>query len=531
MKYARIELALVIVCVAALSAAAAVLVNRSGWTLDYGDAEAHLNIARRIVDSRTPGFDQIGTVWLPLPHLLMLPFVGADALWQSGLAGAIPAAACFVAAAVFLFAAARRAFRSSAAAFAALGLFALNPNLLYLQATPMTEPVFLACLMALLYFSVLFKTNQSPMVVASAALAALAASLTRYEGWFLIPFAAGYFLIAAKHRRISTALAFLGIASLGPASWLAHNWWYYGNPLEFYNGPYSAKAIYQHALDQKMAPYAGDHDWAKAWLYYRTAVQLSVGWVVIGAAALGLAPVAAKRILWPFGLLLLPPVFYVWSMHSSATPIFVPTLWPNSYYNTRYGLAALPLLAFCGGALVLMAPQRLRPVVAVGVLLAAAWPWVMDAQPGAWVCWKESQVNSEARRGWTEQAAQFLRQQYQSGSGVFTGSGDLTAVFREAGIPLRQTLNDGNEPAWMAATKRPALFLHEQWALAFSGDAVATAVQRLPFSSGPQYELVMSIITKGAPVVEIYKRHNVPRLSSGRAPESKELPESDNDEQ
>src|SRR4051812_19767499 len=48
----------------------------NGWILYYGDAEAHLNIARRVIDSRTPGYEQIGTVWLPLPHVLMLPFVG-----------------------------------------------------------------------------------------------------------------------------------------------------------------------------------------------------------------------------------------------------------------------------------------------------------------------------------------------------------------------------------------------------------------------------------------------------------------------
>ena len=46
-----------------------------GYTLYYGDAEAHLNLARRVVDSRTPGLSQIGPVWLPLPHLLMLPLV------------------------------------------------------------------------------------------------------------------------------------------------------------------------------------------------------------------------------------------------------------------------------------------------------------------------------------------------------------------------------------------------------------------------------------------------------------------------
>ena len=46
-----------------------------GYVLLYGDAVAHLGIARRILDSRNPGLVQLGSVWLPLPHLLMLPFV------------------------------------------------------------------------------------------------------------------------------------------------------------------------------------------------------------------------------------------------------------------------------------------------------------------------------------------------------------------------------------------------------------------------------------------------------------------------
>jgi len=75
-----------------LSAAALFVTNANGWTLYYGDAEAHLNIARRMIDSRTPGYDQVGTVWLPLPHWAMIPLVRVDSLWRSGLAGAIPSA-------------------------------------------------------------------------------------------------------------------------------------------------------------------------------------------------------------------------------------------------------------------------------------------------------------------------------------------------------------------------------------------------------------------------------------------------------
>ena len=67
-----------------------------GYLLLYGDAVAHLGIARRIFDSRNPGLVQFGSVWLPLPHLLMLPFVQKMEWWQSGLAGAWPALACYV---------------------------------------------------------------------------------------------------------------------------------------------------------------------------------------------------------------------------------------------------------------------------------------------------------------------------------------------------------------------------------------------------------------------------------------------------
>src|SRR5262245_44353096 len=63
---------------------------RHGDLLLYGDAVAHINIARRVFDSQTPGPLQLGTVWLPLPHILMMPFIVSRWLWQSGIGGAIP---------------------------------------------------------------------------------------------------------------------------------------------------------------------------------------------------------------------------------------------------------------------------------------------------------------------------------------------------------------------------------------------------------------------------------------------------------
>src|SRR5579872_2697389 len=74
-----------------------------GEVLLYGDAVAHMNIARRVFDSKTPGLLQLGTVWLPLPHLLMIPFLISDDLWQRGAGGSIPSLAGYVLAVVGIF--------------------------------------------------------------------------------------------------------------------------------------------------------------------------------------------------------------------------------------------------------------------------------------------------------------------------------------------------------------------------------------------------------------------------------------------
>src|SRR5260221_8815908 len=53
-------------------------------TLSHYDARGHLVVARRIFDSLTPGWQQIGAVWLPLPHLLNALPVQIDLFYRTG---------------------------------------------------------------------------------------------------------------------------------------------------------------------------------------------------------------------------------------------------------------------------------------------------------------------------------------------------------------------------------------------------------------------------------------------------------------
>ncbi len=467
---------------------------RHGYLLFYGDALAHLTIARRLFDTRTPGYEQIGTVWLPLPHWIMSWFARDDAWWRSGLAGAIPAAVAQSLAGLFLFGALRRALACTTAALVGMLLFLLNPNSAYLGATPMTEPFFACAFCAMAWF-----------IVAGSAvgtgLAACAATLIRYEGWFLIPFVALYFLVTAGWRR---AAVFSVLAGAGPLYWLGHNWFLYSDPLEFYWGPYSNIAINRRATAAGVAAYPGDHQWLAAFRQFRAAALLVAG---VPLAWLGLAGSLAmlwKRAWWLLGFFVLPPLFYWLSIHSSSTPIFVPHLEPFSYYNTRYGLAALPLLVTGAAAIVAAVPGRARAIVAPLVLLGGLSWWIFFPRVDAWICWKESEVNSEARRAWTAEAARFLHENYDGG-GVLTVLGDQAAVFQQAGIPLAETVHEGNGPMWFAQIYgKPELFLYQRWALARAGDPIQKAMVRSR-PRGPRYELVKMIVVKDAPVIEIYK--------------------------
>jgi Dolichyl-phosphate-mannose-protein mannosyltransferase len=467
-----------------------------GYVLYYGDAQAHLNISRSIVDSATPGYEQLGNVWLPLLHVLCLPFVGSSLLWSTGLAGTIPVAACFVIAGTCFYLAARSIYQDWRAATVVVGCFALNPNILYLASTPMTEVVFFAALALFLLCFARFRISNRLGWVVCGVFASWAMSLTRYDGWFLIPFCALWLAAATRLHRTLIFIIVVLLASLAPLYWMAHNWYETGNALDFFNGPYSAKAI------QGGRPYPGFHDWPVALLYYCKAGQLCSGWPLCVLGILGAVCAIRTKTTMAVLFLCLTPAFYVWSIHSSQSPIFVPQFYPHGHYNTRYGLAVVVFLAFACGAIVLAIPNYWRRF---GILLPAfaIVCWLFPLSPSSWICWKESEINSVARRAWTEQGAAFLKSHYSAGEGILTDFGDVTGVYCRAELPLRETISIGNGPAWLVATVRPNLFHPAAWAVAQHGGTLA---ELLNLDSPIGYQLTYEIRTPGAPNLEIYRR-------------------------
>jgi hypothetical protein len=499
------EILLAAFLLSAVAMASAAWFVSQGDSLAFGDAEAHLNIARRIWDNRLPEYREIGTVWLPLPHLLMLPFTMVDSWYRNGVAGAIPASIAWVLAGLWLFSGVRRLADSSAPAFCAVAVFAGNPNLLYLASAPMTEPFFFAGLFALFRTLVAFCEQRSIGLLSLAVMCAWSVALTRYEGWVLIPVAA----VMIGWRDVRYGAAFLALASLAPLYWLAHNWWLYGDALEFYGGEWSARAIYDRTHGSGFAAFPGEGHMGLAWVYLRTAAELALGQPLYWIALIGLLAVLAKR--W-FGYLvafLVMPLLQLWGMYSGGgVEVFVPSLWPYSYYNSRYALSCLPLAALSAAALVSVLPA-LRARVAVAVLLAAAAlaPWLAYPNASNWIVWKEGRVNSLERRRWTQEMAGILTTAYRPGDRIFYSFGDLTGALREAGIAQRATIHDGNELDWLRTLARPDLYLDAEWVLDFSDGKAALA-------AGKRFEVFARIPRGKASAVLLLRRKPAPLVIS-----------------
>jgi hypothetical protein len=88
----------------------------------------------------------------------MVPFVQVYSWWANGIAGIIPSTLAWLAACLGLYCLGR-IWLTRGPAIVALAFFALNPNLLYLQTTAMTEPLFLCEMVWLALWMVEFRNS------------------------------------------------------------------------------------------------------------------------------------------------------------------------------------------------------------------------------------------------------------------------------------------------------------------------------------------------------------------------------------
>lgn len=499
---------LVVLALTVASSLAAVAWSWSNHALlNYGDAVAHMHIARRVFDSHQPRLTQLGSVWLPLPHILLLPFVQVYSWWANGVAGIVPSALAYVAACAGIYRLARRWLGVPAAAVA-LAFFAVNPNLLYLQTTAMTEPLFLCEMIWLTVWLVDWRAaleacqTSSNRLLWLIALVLVAAIFTRYDGWIMAMFAWLAIAITLLRRGQLRSRTFwlAGILVVAaPIAWFVYNYLAFGDPLDFMRGPYSAKAIELRTATPGYPPHPGWHNPWVSLLFFIKAAEMdaaALAWgtpllvfSVFGAAWAWLT--ARRRALAWTLLLVLPIPFYAYSISYGSVPIFLPPWWPHSWYNLRYGMELLPALALALGFLAqlcLAAVREFKPresgtrwvtaviaaFLAVIALNAAA---MIHERPLVYV---EGLKNIQAHRPYQTDIPPVLRSLLAAhpGAPILMDTSVDPEIVALTGIPLRQTINEADLQIFTDALAAPAS--HAAIILALDGDEIDQAVHAHP---------------------------------------------------
>lgn len=336
----------------------------------FGDSLSHMTIARRLWDSPNPGLSQLGTTWLPVPHVFFsLGSVWMWA-WRTGVGGAFFTILCSVATAVSLHRIAERTGVGNAGGWIAAMVMAINPSWSYLSAVPMTEPfcVAFSCLTVagLLGWSSSKRPYSAGMTALFCGLPAAADVLSRFEGWGFVAVASVFVAIVSYQRFGRTVemrnqlLAFILPSAGAVLWWFVFNWTVFGSPLEFATGKYSSRSL--------IAPFAAlglvygkGSMTASLALYGRDALDIA-GSVVIVAAIVGLAATFLKwrglrQELW-LSLIGLS-VFIVVSIDLGQIYIRLPEMIPYGIENSRYGTELLPFLAVAAAQILRLIPDAL----------------------------------------------------------------------------------------------------------------------------------------------------------------------------
>src|SRR5579859_3663895 len=515
-----------------------------GEILLYGDAVAHINIARRVFDSRTPGPLQLGTVWLPLPHILTIPFIVNDWLWRTGIGGSVVSMIAYVFAGLGV----ARLFWSGLLGIANQGeqsgreaswggwvaalVLLLNPNLVYMQATAMTESLSLALtIWAIVWFAEFIAARKRAAVSGAGdqesqalggarrslqlcAITLAAAMLTRYDSWFLavtvgVAVLGSFFSAPGRLRaQLKTAVwKFTLLTAAIPLFWMAYNFGVYQNPLEFANGPYSARSIEKLATRPGDPPHPGDHSMKTAAVYYWKDARLNLGdgklqIAMVLLAVAGVVILLNRKFFWIVVFLWLPLLFYSLSIAYGAVPIFIPVWRPFSYYNVRYGLQLLPAVAIALGAVASLVNRKISHRYRSYALNAALIVLVLACYWQAWravpICLREARVNAVTRMAFESKlAAELSKLPPQASLLMFTGS--HVGALQQAGIPLRHTLNEGNYGMWEPALANPALWV--DYVVAQQGDAVWQSAQQHSGELVPMAD----ILVPGQPEAVLYR--------------------------
>lgn len=436
--------------------------------LAYGDAESHINIAKRVVSSITPGFGQLGGNWLPLHHIMMLPFVWNDYLWRSGLAGSFVSMICFVFSALFIFKSIYLVTENRAASYMGTTVFVVNPNILYLQVTPLGELPLIVMFTASVYYFIKWAKENNDLSLVLSAFFSFAGALIRYDAWFLfaIQVAAIIFIGLQRMYKLKKieglVILFSTLAFTAILLWVVWNAIIFHDPFYFFSSPYSAKSQQLAWLKRGQLP--TNKNLPKSVIFYTIDSVENAGTVAFSLGLIG-GMIGFLYILTHFrksysvtGLLLYfsPFVFYVVTLYKGISIILLPNLVPKSFqdnlFNARYGIMIVPFVAVFVGYLFYVIPGKLKYLVSVLIGVQLLLFYVTDSN----IVLKDGTVGLSARR--PSPANQYVLKHYDYGNIMFDDFSRASNPV-DIGVPMNRIIYVGNHPMWDISLVHPTKYI------------------------------------------------------------------------
>lgn len=434
---------------------------RNGLGVAYNDARSHLDIGRRVVEGLKPGLAQLGSVWLPLTHLLMVPTVWNDFMWHSGLAGAIQSMVAFVCTGILIYKILERLKVGLFGRWIAVAIFTANVNILYLQSTAMTELLLLGTMTAGCFYLLRWYQQDQILDLIKTAFWIMLSTLIRYDGWFLLFYATALVIIRIWIKRgykvaEGMVLMFVTLGGLGIALWLLWNQLIFKDPLYFAFGPFSAYS--QQAQLESAGVLVTKHNLALSSKIYFFAMMYNSYTLPVILAFIGLGVLLAeKKQNWETKLaatsLMAPLIFNILALFLGHSVLFVQGLSGNSWFNVRYGIMLMPSIAVFAGFLI----DRARELkwVLVGILSFVLFFAVAnkdavtidDATIGS------SQKNVTEVSGWLNQHAK------DKPGFVLISVASHDAIIFSSGLPMKKFIHEGTGTYWESATIVP-----DRWA-------------------------------------------------------------------
>jgi hypothetical protein len=329
----------------------------NGLGLSYNDARSHLDIGRRVVEGLKPGLAQLGSVWLPLNHLLMVPLIWNDWMWHSGFAGAVWNMLSFIGTGIIISKILQKLNVGVLGRITGVAIFVANLNTLYLQSTAMTEPLLLFTMTVGCYYLLDWHQSDNSLPLIKSAFWIMLATLVRYDGWFLLGVAGllvmrqlwvsgnGMVFIERFKRLEGMTILFSTLAVLGVVSWFAWNQLIFGDALYFMLGEFSAHA--QQLVMEAAGALPTKHNiWLSAQVYFYALLYNSYTYPVI-LAIIGFFSLLGDKSIsreskWGVSSLWAPLVFNILALYLGFSVIYVQGISGDTWFNIRYGVMLAP---------------------------------------------------------------------------------------------------------------------------------------------------------------------------------------------